>query len=66
MIVTVRPVGDGPPLAGIDSAWEGTFDAHGTWVHGRLLNGDPTQQGRQVRLAPSAFQIQRVRFYRYR
>jgi beta-galactosidase GanA len=66
MIVTVQPVGEGPPLAGIDSAWEGTFDAHGTWVPGRLLNGDQTHQGRHIRLAPSAFQIQRVRFYRYR
>jgi beta-galactosidase GanA len=66
MIVTVRPVDAGPPLAGIDSAWEGTFDAHGTWVPGRLLNGDQTHQGRHIRLAPSTFQIQRVRFYRYR
>jgi beta-galactosidase GanA len=66
MIVTVKPVGEGPPLAGIDSAWEGTFDAHGTWIPGRLLNGDQTHQGRHIRLAPSTFQIQRVRFYRYR
>jgi beta-galactosidase GanA len=66
MIVTVRPVGDGPPLAGIDNAWEGTFDARGTWVPGRLLNGDQTHQGRHLRLAPGVFQIQRVRFYRYR
>ncbi len=66
IVVTVKPVGAGPPLAGIDQAWEGTFDAQGRWVAGRLLNGDQTHQGRHVRLAPGAFQIQRVRFYRYR
>src|SRR5262249_54070494 len=57
MIVTFKPVGDGPPLAGIESAWEGTFDARGAWVPGRLLNGDQTHQGRHLRLAPGAFQI---------
>jgi len=66
MIVTFEGAGDGPPLAGIDSAWEGTFDARGNWIAGRLLNGDQTHQGRHVRLAPGAFQIQRVRLYRYR
>ncbi|HEY4368780.1 MAG TPA: DUF5597 domain-containing protein [Steroidobacteraceae bacterium] len=66
MIVTVKPVGAGPPLAGIDNAWEGTFDSQGRWVPGRLLNGDQTHQGRHLRLAPQRFQIQRVRFYRYR
>lgn len=66
IIVTFRPLGDGPPLAGIESAWEGTFDARGNWVAGRLLNGDQTHQGRHLRLAPGAYQIQRVRLYRYR
>lgn len=66
LIVTMRGAGDGPPLAGIDSAWEGTFDASGAWVPGRLLNGDQTHQGRHIRLAPGKFQIQRVRLYRYR
>lgn len=66
LIVTFKPVGDGPPLAGIESAWEGSFDAHGTWVPGRLLNGDQTNQGRNLRLAPERFQIQRLRLYRYR
>jgi len=64
--VTFKPTGEGPPQAGIDSAWEGHFDAHGTWVPGRLLNGDQTHQGRHIRLAPGEFQIQRVRLYRYR
>jgi beta-galactosidase GanA len=63
--VTFAPVGAGPPLAGIDNVWEGTFDAHGAWVPGRLLNGDQTHQGRHLRLAPGDFQIQHVRLYRY-
>jgi beta-galactosidase GanA len=66
LTVTFAPVGDGPPLAGIDNVWEGTFDARGAWVPGRLLNGDQTHQGRHLRLAPGVFQIQRVRLYRYR
>lgn len=66
IIVTFKPVGSGPPLAGIDSAWEGRFDGEGKWVPGRRLNGDQTHQGRHLRLAPGQFQIQRVRLYRYR
>jgi beta-galactosidase GanA len=64
--VTFQPVGDGPPLAGIDSAWEGTFVAGGKWVPGRLLNGDQTHQGRHIRLPAGAWTIQRVKLYRYR
>lgn len=66
IIVNFEPVGDGPPFAGIDHAWEGTFDSMGRWLKGRLLNGDQTHQGRHLRLAPGEFQIQKVRFYRYR
>ncbi|MBC9031270.1 DUF5597 domain-containing protein [Sphingomonas sp. JC676] len=63
--VTMAPVGDGPPLAGIESAWEGHYDAKGQWVPGRLLNGDQTHQGRHIRLGPGDFTVQRVRLYRY-
>ena len=66
LIVNFAPLGEGPPLAGIDSAWEGSFNSAGAWVPGRLLNGDQTHQGRHIRLAPGEFQIQRVRLYRYR
>jgi beta-galactosidase GanA len=66
MTITFAPVGEGPPLAGIDTVREGSFDTRGTWVPGRLLNGDQTHQGRHLRLAPGAYQIQRVRLYRYR
>ena len=65
--VTFEPASaDGPPSAGLDSVWEGAFDAKGNWIPRRLLNGDQTHQGRHVRLAPGNFQIQRVRLYRYR
>jgi len=65
--ITFAPASNnGPPLVGLDSVWEGTFDSRGTWIPGRLLNGDQTHQGRHVRLAPGEYQIQRVRLYRYR
>jgi beta-galactosidase GanA len=63
--VTFEPVGPGPRLAGIDSAWEGHFDAQNRWIAGRLLNGDQTHQGRHIQLAPGEFQIQRIKLYRY-
>ena len=74
IIVTFAPAGDGgsgveggaPPQAGIDFAEEGSFDEHGGWSAGRRLNGDQTNQGRYLRLAPGRFQIQRVRLYQYR
>jgi beta-galactosidase GanA len=63
--VTFQPVGPGPAQAGIDSAWEGVFDAAGRWVPGRLMNGDQTHQGRHIRLPGGAWTVQRVRLYRY-
>ncbi|PXA87479.1 hypothetical protein DMC25_12570 [Caulobacter sp. D4A] len=66
IVVTFAGSGKGPPLAGIDKAEEGVFDDQGRWIPGRLLNGDQTHQGRHIRLSPDQFQIQRVRFYRYR
>ena len=66
MIVTFEPSDDPGAQAGIDNVWEGSFDASGNWVPGRLLNGDQTHQGRHLRLPPGQFQIQRVRLYRYR
>jgi beta-galactosidase GanA len=66
LVVTFAGAGDGAPIAGIDSAVEGVFDAQGRWVPGRTLNGDQTHQGRHIRLPPDQFQIQRVKLYRYR
>lgn len=64
--VTFRPLADPSALAGIDTAWEGHYDAAGRWVPGRLLNGDQTHQGRHIRLSPGAWQIQKVKLYTYR
>lgn len=61
---TFEPIGAGPRTAGIDSAWEGRFEA-GRWVRGRLLNGDETHQGRHVRLPPGEWSVQRIKLYRY-
>ena len=66
LVITFAGAGQGPALAGIDSAVEGVFDGQGRWVPGRVLNGDQTHQGRHIRLPPDQFQIQRVRLYRYR
>lgn len=63
--VTFKPVGNGPALAGIDSAVEGVFDKGGQWRPGRRLNGDQTHQGRHIRLTAGEWQIQRVKLYRY-
>jgi beta-galactosidase GanA len=63
VIVTFEPAGGGS--AGIDKAWEGRFD-NGTWVPGRLLNGDQTHQGRHIALYAGDWRIQKVRLYTYR
>jgi beta-galactosidase GanA len=64
--VTFAGIGAGPALVGIDQTWEGHFDATGRWVPLRLLNGDQIHQGRHIRLEPGAWQIQKVKLYRYR
>ena len=58
--VTMKPVGDGPSLAGIASAHGGEFDPQRGWVPGRLLNGDQTHQGRHIRLG-DAWEVQQVK-----
>ncbi|HJZ81674.1 MAG TPA: DUF5597 domain-containing protein [Pyrinomonadaceae bacterium] len=50
---------------GLLSVQEGRY-VNGEWAPGRWLNGDQTNQGRQVRLSPGRFEIQRVKLYRYR
>ena len=64
-VLTFTPLGAGPPIAGIDTAWEEVVE-DGRLVRRRLLNGDETHQGRHVRLPPDRFSIQQVRLYRYR
>ena len=55
----------GEETVGIVSVETGRFEG-GKWVHERWLNGDETNQGRQVSLPPGHFGIQTVRLYRYR
>ena len=58
------PVGEGAPVAGIDSAWEGRF-VDGKWAPERLFNGDETHQGRLLKMPRERFGIQRLKLYRY-
>ena len=64
-VLEMVPVSAGPPIAGIESIWEGHFVA-GRWTPGRLLNGDESHQGRHLRIPPDGFGIQRLKLYRYR
>ncbi len=50
--------------AGILSCEEGRFD-HGAWQNILWLGGDQTDQGREIRLKPGKFTIQRVTLYGY-
>jgi beta-galactosidase GanA len=64
-VLTFTPLGNGPPIAGIDAAWEEVLE-NGRLVRGRLLNGDETHQGRHIRLPSDGVSVQQVRLYRYR
>jgi Domain of unknown function (DUF5597)/Beta-galactosidase len=57
--------GEKNTIAGIGSIEEGNFD-NGKWVPGRILNGDQSNQGRQVILPGDIFSIQKVKLYKYR
>ena len=65
VVLEMTPISPGPPIAGIESIWEGRF-VGGRWVPGRLLNGDESHQGRHLRIPPDDFGIQRLKLYRYR
>ncbi|HKD23157.1 MAG TPA: DUF5597 domain-containing protein, partial [Rhizomicrobium sp.] len=62
--LTVSLKSDSGTLVGIDFIQEGQF-VGGKWVPGRILNGDQSNQGRQLMLPPDQFGIQRLRVYRY-
>ncbi len=51
--------------AGIGSIEDGNF-VDGKWVRGLVLNGDQTNQGRQLILPGNNFSIQKVRLYKYK
>jgi len=65
MDVFFGTTGMADPIAGLDSVWEGEY-VNGKWIPGRLLNGDETNQGRQVKVPSGKFTILRVKVYHYR
>ncbi len=64
LLVTFETLSGGNSVAGIGTDCEGRF-VDGKWVPGLSLNGDQTNQGRQVFLPGGEFTIQRVRLYNY-
>ena len=65
MLITFRTRAESNSTAGIGSDFEGKF-VNGRWVPGLSLNGDQTNQGRQVFLPGGEFTIQKVRLYSYK
>ncbi|WP_445145630.1 GH35 family beta-galactosidase [Dyella sp. Tek66A03] len=65
MILTFASKDPANPIAGIESIQEGRYE-NGAWVAGRTINGDDSNQGRQLSLPSGKFGIFRVRLYRYR
>jgi hypothetical protein len=64
MIMTFTSNERANPVAGIESIEEGRF-VDGKWLRARVLNGDDSNQGRELRLTSGHFTIRRVRLYRY-
>lgn len=64
VVITFAPA-DGQGKVGIESVQAGHYAADGVWLGGRWLNGDETHQGRHIRLGNDAWQVQRVRLYRF-
>ncbi len=65
LLVTFETRAGGDSIAGIGSDYEGSF-VDGKWVPGLSLNGDQTNQGRQVFLPGEEFTIQRIKLYSYK
>jgi beta-galactosidase GanA len=61
-VTVVRDADVDGGMAGIESVEQVSRTA-GQWVIDRRLNGDQTNQGRQVMLDPHRVQIYRVRLY---
>jgi hypothetical protein len=62
--ITFSPRGDKGAVAGIDTLAEGWFSG-GVWKTTRLLNGDESNQGREIMLPIDGFGMQRITLYRY-
>jgi hypothetical protein len=65
MMITFSTHGEGDPIAGIGSIWEGSF-VKGVWTPGREMNGDEDNQGRYLRMTSGKIATYRVHLYRYR
>ena len=64
MIMTFGSIDRANPVAGIEMVEEGRFVSN-DWKRGRVLNGDDTNQGRQLSLPSGRFVVRRIRLYRY-
>ncbi len=64
MILTFASKDPANPIAGIESIQEGHYES-GAWKPGRTINGDDSNQGRELRLPAGKFGVFRVRLYRY-
>ncbi len=64
MILTFVSKDPANPIAGIESIQEGQYEG-GVWKAGRTINGDDSNQGRELRLPSGKFGVFRVRLYRY-
>ena len=65
--LTVRHASTDPAEAvGLLEVQEWKADDRGTWSRFRQLNGDQTNQGREVRLGPEGVGMRTVRLYRFR
>jgi hypothetical protein len=63
--VSFTPRDDNAPHVGFASIDEGQFES-GSWVAGRRLNGDESDQGNHWRFDPRAVHIERAVLYRFR
>ncbi len=64
MILTFASKDPANPIVGIESIQEGRYE-NGVWRAGRTINGDDSNQGRELRLPSGKFGVFRLRLYRY-
>ena len=65
IIVTFEMHNKEDGIAGIGRIEEGRF-VNGNWVHGRIMNGDQSHQGRHLHLPGNTYGIQKVKLYKYK
>ena len=65
LLVTFETAAVGDSLSGLGSVYLGMFE-NGKWVTTLVLNGDQTNQGRQLFLPGGEFSIQKIKLFEYR